>query len=153
MGPRREYPEHPFVGVGALVHRDGKVLLVRRAKEPNLGKWIIPGGLVELGEGLEDAVAREVKEELGITAKLEGMLDLASEIILDKEKQVRYHYVLVDFLVSIGDERIALNRESNSYDWFTPESVLKLDTTENTKRMVGRYVEIMKARANQHGLR
>src|SRR5437870_5743080 len=100
MQPRREYPDHPFVGVGALVHRGGKVLLVRRAKEPNKGRWIIPGGLVELGEKLEQAVLREVKEELGFDASIDLMLDVASEVALDDEERVKYHYVLIDFLVS-----------------------------------------------------
>src|SRR5437879_3655006 len=136
MEPRREYPDHPFVGVGALIHRDGKVLLVRRAKEPNKGKWIIPGGLVELGEPLEEAVLREVKEELGIDGKVEVMLDLASEVVLDENRRVKYHYVLIDYLVSPLQKDLILNNESSSYDWFAPESVEGLETTENTKKMV-----------------
>jgi ADP-ribose pyrophosphatase YjhB (NUDIX family) len=145
MEPRREYPDHPFVGVGALVHRDGKVLLVRRAKEPNKGKWIIPGGLVELGEPLEEAVLREVKEELGIDAKVEVMLDLASEVVLDENRRVKYHYVLIDYLVSPLQRDLVLNNESSSYDWFAPESVEDLETTENTKKMVRKFVEMTKA--------
>ncbi len=142
MQPRREYPDHPFVGVGALVHRGGKVLLVRRAKEPNRGKWIIPGGLVELGEPLEDAVVREMKEELGIDVKIDRMLDIANEVVFDESKRVKYHYVLIDFLVSPIQDEVILNDESSAYQWFAAESVLDLDTTANTKKMVRKYVEL-----------
>jgi 8-oxo-dGTP diphosphatase len=145
MQPKREYPDHPFVGVGALVHRGGKVLLARRTKEPNRGRWIIPGGLVELGEQLEDAVVREVREELGFEATADMMLDVASEVVLDDEERVKYHYVLVDFLVSPRrDDDVVLNEESSSYGWFTPESIEELDTTPNTKKMVRRYLQIAK---------
>ena len=153
MEPRREYPDHPFVGVGALIHREGKILLVMRAKEPNMGKWIIPGGLVELGESLEKAVLREVKEELGIDAKVEAMLDLASEVVLDENKRVKYHYVLIDYLVSPIQKDLILNNESSSYDWFKPESVKDLETTVNTKKIVQKYVELTKASIGLRELR
>jgi ADP-ribose pyrophosphatase YjhB (NUDIX family) len=150
MQPRREYPDHPFVGVGALVHRGGKILLVKRAKEPNKGRWIIPGGLVELGENLEQAVLREVKEELGFDASIDLMLDVASEVALDEEERVKYHYVLIDFLVSPNqhdDDVVVLNEESSSYQWFQPEGIDDLDTTPNTKKMVRKYLEVTKQHA------
>ena len=62
----REYPAHPVVGVGAVVVRDGKALIVKRAHEPRKGEWSLPGGLLELGESLQDAVRREIKEETAL---------------------------------------------------------------------------------------
>jgi 8-oxo-dGTP diphosphatase len=143
---RREYPDHPFVGVGALVHNGGRILLVKRGKEPNKGRWMIPGGLVELGEKLEEAVLREVKEELGFDASIDRMLDVANEVVLDEEERVKYHYVLIDFLVSPNQhDDVVLNEESSSYQWFAPESIDEVvDTTPNTKKMVRKYLEITK---------
>ena len=149
MPPRREYPDHPFVGVGALVHMEGKVLFVRRAREPNLGKWVIPGGIVELGEQLEEAALREVKEELGFEGRIDGVLGLANEVVLDENKRVQYHYVLIDFLVSPNRKGVVLNEESSSYGWFAPESVERLDSTPNTKKMVRKYLELIKVPEDQ----
>ena len=69
---RREYPEHPLVGVGGFIHKEGKVLLIRRKFEPNKGRWAPPGGLLEVGEDPEEAARREVREELGLEVEVEG---------------------------------------------------------------------------------
>ncbi len=141
----REYPDRPLVGVGAIVHSEGKILLVKRAKEPNRGVWIIPGGLVELGEGLEKAVVREVKEELGIDVSVESLLGVASEMVVDENSNIKYHYVLIDFVVAPVQNEIVLNDESEAYGWFSPETVLSIKTTDNTKNMIRRYIAVMAA--------
>jgi len=139
----REYPHSPLVGVGAVVHSEGKILLVKRAKEPNKGLWIIPGGLLELGESLEEAVAREVKEELGIDVRVESFLGIASEIVLDEKGTIKYHYVLIDFVVAPLQTEIILNEEAEDYGWFSPEMVFNVKTTENTKNMIRTYLAVM----------
>jgi len=137
---QREYPDRPLLGVGAIVHSEGKILLVKRAKEPNRGLWIIPGGLVELGESLEKAVAREVKEELGIDVSVESLLGIATELVVDENKRIKYHYVLIDFVVAPLQNEIVLNEESESYGWFSPEMILSIPTTDNIRNMVRRYI-------------
>jgi 8-oxo-dGTP diphosphatase len=141
----REYPDRPLVGVGAIVHSEGKILLIQRAKEPNRGLWIIPGGLVELGEGLEKAVVREVKEELGIDVSVESLLGVASEMVVDESNKVKYHYVLIDFVVAPLQNEIVLNEESDDYGWFSPETALSIRTTDNIRNMIRRYVAFMAA--------
>ncbi|MDD5191437.1 MAG: NUDIX domain-containing protein, partial [Dehalococcoidales bacterium] len=79
----RWYPDHPFVGVGALVVKDGRCLLIQRGKEPSKGKWSIPGGKVELGETIESAVRREVLEECGIDIIVLKILEATDSIIRD----------------------------------------------------------------------
>ena len=79
----RWYHGHPWVGVGAVVERDGKLLMVKRAKEPYKGMWSIPGGAVELGETLFEAAMRETMEETSITIKVERVLDSVDEVIRD----------------------------------------------------------------------
>ncbi|MBI3023380.1 MAG: NUDIX hydrolase [Thaumarchaeota archaeon] len=139
MHRRREYPEYPFVGVGALIHKGGKILLIKRRFEPNKGRWSLPGGLVERGEKVEEAALREVKEELGIGVTLERLIDIANEIIPDGKGRVKYHYVLIDFLARPKVGRIRLNKESSSYRWFEPETIEKLNTSRNTRAIVRKY--------------
>lgn len=141
MHSRREYPEYPFVGVGALIHRGGKILLIKRRFEPNKGRWSLPGGLVERGERVEEAALREVKEELGIRVVLEGLMGIANEIIQDENGLVKYHYVLVDFLARPKSEKIRLNRESSSFRWIRPETVENLNSSNNTKAIVRKYLQ------------
>ncbi len=140
MHSRREYPEYPFVGVGALIHRGGKILLIKRRFEPNKGRWSLPGGLVEKGEKVEEAVLREVREELGIGVTLEGLMGIANEIIQDENGLVKYHYVLVDFLARPKSGKIRLNKESSAFRWFEPRMVVKLNTSKNTQTIVLKYI-------------
>ncbi len=97
IGPR-EYPSAPIAGVGAVIVKGDKVLLVRRGREPLLGQWSLPGGAVELGESLEQAIVREVKEETGLAIAPVKILKVFDRIERDSAGEVRFHYVLVDFL-------------------------------------------------------
>ena len=97
-GIQRHYPQQPVVGVGAVVFKGGEVLLVCRGQEPALGSWSLPGGLVELGETLTDAIQRELAEETGLTVTLLGIAAVAERIFPDSDGRIAYHYVLVDYL-------------------------------------------------------
>jgi ADP-ribose pyrophosphatase YjhB (NUDIX family) len=133
---RREYPSRPLVGAGALVCDGPKVLLVKRKYPPNEGRWSLPGGLVELGERVEEAAAREVKEETGLDVVLERLLDVATDIHLDKRMRPRYHYVLVDYLAHSVGGRLRLNSESSAFGWFTAEQARRLDTSKETRNLL-----------------
>ena len=95
----REFPGHPRVGVGGIVVHDGKVLVVRRGHEPLKGRWSIPGGLVEVGESLQQAVRREIKEETGLDVEPLEMMGVFERIERDPARRgrIRYHYVIVDY--------------------------------------------------------
>ncbi len=94
---RREYPERPILGVAGVMFRNDAVLLARRAREPALGEWSLPGGGVELGESLVEALAREFMEETSVRIRVEGLVHLAERVIRDDRAGIRYHYVIADY--------------------------------------------------------
>jgi 8-oxo-dGTP diphosphatase len=93
----REYPEHPLVGVAAVIFDDASVWLGRRNQEPSKGMWSLPGGLVELGEPHLEALARELREELSIAIAVGGLVGVYDKIFRDPEDRVRFHYLVVDY--------------------------------------------------------
>lgn len=94
---KREYPESPIVGVGGVIFDEATVLLAERGQEPAIGTWSLPGGAVELGEKVVDALKREIREEIGIEIEVGGLIRVLDRILYDGEKRVRYHYVIVDY--------------------------------------------------------
>jgi ADP-ribose pyrophosphatase YjhB (NUDIX family) len=141
MASEREYPKCPLVGAGALVVRRGRILLVKRKNPPNRGRWTVPGGLVELGESVEEAAARELKEELGVRAKVGSLFDVITYVELDRSGRIRYHFVLVDYIVRPLGGRLRLNPESSAYGWFTEAQVEMLDMAEDTREVVLRCLK------------
>jgi 8-oxo-dGTP diphosphatase len=94
----REYPAHPVVGVGAVIVRDGRALIVKRAHEPRKGEWSLPGGLLELGESLQDAVRREIKEETSLDVAVGPVIETFDRVHRDEAGRIRYHFVIIDFV-------------------------------------------------------
>ena len=95
---KRDYPERPIIGVGAVIIREDRVLLVCRATEPLKGEWSVPGGVLELGEKLRDGIRREVLEETGLEVEPGEVLDVFDSIFRDEQGRTQYHYVLIDYL-------------------------------------------------------
>jgi ADP-ribose pyrophosphatase YjhB (NUDIX family) len=98
VNDRRTYPDRPYVGVGAVIVDDGKVLLVKRKYEPLAGRWSLPGGAVEVGETLEGSLVREMVEETGLDVEVGPVIEVFDRITRDEDGRVRYHFVLVDYL-------------------------------------------------------
>jgi len=137
---RRIYPKAPLVGVGAVVQRDGKVLLVRRAYEPGRGLWSIPGGLVEVGETVREAAKREVEEETGISVELGELIDVFDNIVRGEAGKVKFHYILVDFFARPTSANPEIHPSSEVLDarWFTPEELKGIPLTKTSERLLRR---------------
>jgi 8-oxo-dGTP diphosphatase len=129
---RRRYPVAPVVSVGVLVVRGGKILLAQRGHEPAEGLWTFPGGVVELGETLVQAAAREVREECGIDVVVRKPLTVVDRIFRDAEGQVEYHYVIVEMLADNLQGKVSPGSDACAVGWFTPEEMQSLPMTEGS---------------------
>src|SRR6202008_5089448 len=114
---KREYPETPLVGVGAIIIEKGRVALVRRSNPPLEGKWSIPGGVLEVGETLRKAVVREALEETGLTIEPGELLGVFERVIADDQGRMRYHYVLIDFLCRRVAGELAAGDDASEVRW------------------------------------
>ena len=128
---KREYPESPLVGVGAVIvddHREEKrVLLIRRGTAPLLGEWSLPGGVLECGETLREAVVREAREETGLVVETDEMLGVYERVIRGDEGRVRYHYVLIDFLCRPVAGDLKAGSDAADVRWFTRDELPALN--------------------------
>ena len=99
------YPERPLVGVGILIEREDKYLLIKRAAEPDAGLWSIPGGMVEVGEKAAEAAIREALEETSLEVEIEKIIGVVDKIVPDDEGEIKYHFVIIDYLAKpVGGE-------------------------------------------------
>jgi ADP-ribose pyrophosphatase YjhB (NUDIX family) len=119
----REYPETPFVGVGAVIVRDNRVLLIRRGQPPLLGEWSLPGGVLECGETLREAAIREAREETGLVVDVGEMLGVYERVIRSEDARVRYHYVLIDFLCWPVAGELKAGSDAADAGWFSREEL------------------------------
>ena len=125
---QREFPSSPLVGVGAVVVHEARVLLVQRGTEPLKGQWSLPGGLIEVGELLSDAVAREVLEETGLVVEPVELVELLDRIHREGER-VRYHYVIADYLCWVTGGSMLAASDAAAVRWAGPAEwgALRLD--------------------------
>ena len=132
----REYPDNPLVGVGAVIIEGDRVLLIRRGQPPLLGEWSLPGGVLECGETLREAVAREAREETGLLVETGEMLGVYERVIRDDEKRVRYHYVLIDFLCRAIGGDLKAGSDAADVRWFTRDEIPALNLAYDANDVV-----------------
>jgi mutator protein MutT len=115
-----DYPPAPVVGVGAVVVDGDRVLLVRRAHPPRQGEWSLPGGKVQLGESLHDAVRRELREETGLEVAVGPLVELFDRVHRDAGGRVRYHFVIADYLCRPVGGTLVAGDDAAAVAWVTP---------------------------------
>jgi len=135
---RREYPSQPLVGIGAVIVQDGKILLVKRASEPDKGKWSVPGGLVELSEKLEKTVIREVKEETNLDVEVVRLIDAVDNIVLDLNRKLRFHFVILDYLTELKGGSLQSSSDVTDAKWVRIEEAEDYDLTKTFREFLKR---------------
>jgi 8-oxo-dGTP diphosphatase len=146
MSDGREYPSVPRVGVGAVVLDNGRVLLVRRGKQPLIGKWSLPGGMVELGETTREAIRREVAEECGLEIRVGEVAGILDRVVRDAEGRIRYHWVLVDYVAFLESGTLCAASDADEAQWVDVDDVERLDTTDGLMDMIRRAVTVAEGR-------
>ena len=139
----REYPDAPRVGVGAVVLEGDCVLLVQRGRPPSQGKWSLPGGLVHLGERLEDAVRREVEEECGLAVRVVDVCGVIDRVVRDPGAsegggRVRYHWVIVDYVAEPAGGVLQAASDAADARWVRLDDLSRYDTTDGLADMIHR---------------
>ena len=133
---QREYPQQPLIGVGAIIIKDRRVVLIKRGKPPLLGEWSIPGGMLELGETLRQGAEREAFEETGFTVHATELLGVFERIVPDANQRTSYHYVLIDFFCEIISGELCAGHDASDARWFTPQEVAALPLAEDTAAVI-----------------
>jgi ADP-ribose pyrophosphatase YjhB (NUDIX family) len=133
---KREFPEVPLVGVGAIIIEDSRVLLVKRAHPPLQAQWSIPGGVLEVGELIREAAIREAREETGLIVEPGELLGVYDRVLRDLEQRVQYHYVLIDFLCRRTGGELQAADDADEVRWFTREQLPPVNLAEDTQDVI-----------------
>ena len=139
----RTYPTRPYLAVSAAIFRDGRVLIVRRARPPAHGLYTLPGGGVELGETLEGAIIREVREETGLEIAPLALVGFREAIARDAAGRVERHFVILPFAARWVGGEIALSEELAEAHWRKLDELTGLKTTEGLAEIIAAAAERM----------
>jgi ADP-ribose pyrophosphatase YjhB (NUDIX family) len=137
----RTYPQRPFLAVSAAIVRDGKILVVRRARPPAQGVFTLPGGVVEIGETLVEAVAREVHEETSMVIEPVALAGFREAIVRDPQDRVERHFVILCFAARWQAGEPVLNEELSEAHWLDPTELANLQTTAGLAEIVAAAFE------------
>jgi 8-oxo-dGTP diphosphatase len=140
----REYPTRPLIGTGALIFQHGNLLLIKRGAQPGQGKWSVPGGLVELGETVQDAMIREVKEEVGLDVEALKFMDVWDSVTLNENRRIQYHFVIVEFLVRILGGVLKTAGDALEAKWVPLEEVEKYNLTDTFRKFFEKHRDELK---------
>jgi ADP-ribose pyrophosphatase YjhB (NUDIX family) len=132
----RRYPQRPIIGVGAIMLKRDRVLMAQRGKEPLKGSWSLPGGALETGETLANAVRREVREETGLEIRPLGVLGIFERLMRDASGAPEYHYVLIDYMCRVIGGTLAPGDDVCAVEWVRRRDLAKLQITEGTLAVI-----------------
>ena len=132
----RRYPDRPVLGVGAVVLAGDQVLLVKRGSPPSQGLWSLPGGAVETGESLREAVAREVAEETGVAVEVGPLLGVFERLLKDGQGRLEYHYVLLDYLCHAEPTPPRAGDDAAAARWVALKELDQVGLTPDTAELI-----------------
>ena len=138
----REFPTQPVVGVGAVILDGDRVLLVKRGHEPLKGQWSLPGGTVELGETLEKALAREVREETGLEITIGPLVEVFDRIDRASDGRITYHFVIVDFACAPAGGSLTHASDADDARWVLLSDLRAYELTEKATTVIHKSLEL-----------
>jgi len=154
MAFSREYPDRPVMGVGGVIIDNGRTVLIRRGTEPLLGEWSIPGGTIEIGETLEEAVHRELREETGLEVRVLELIELFDRIYLDQhstaatdKKKPRFHYVIADYLCELTGGEPRAGSDVTDLALAREDELVRFHLTEKATSVLKKAFAMSRARA------
>lgn len=147
----REYPERPIVAVGGVVVHEGRVLLIRRGRPPMEGRWSIPGGILELGETIADAVARELKEETGVQIRVLELIEIYEKVARDERGFAQYHFVILDYRCEFVEGAARAGGDVTDAAWVSEQQLDSIGLTAAAKRVIRKAFSAVRARAVAQG--
>jgi ADP-ribose pyrophosphatase len=138
---KRDYPDRPIVGAGAVIVQDSRVVLVRRGSEPLKGKWTIPGGMVELGETVRECAVREALEETGLLVEAGAVLEVVDSMIAAPDGRMQYHYVLIDLFCRPQRGELRAGGDAMDACWADARDLERFQLTEAASRIIRKALE------------
>ncbi|MGH9709324.1 MAG: NUDIX hydrolase [Candidatus Acidiferrales bacterium] len=138
MTEGREYPERPVIAVGGVVISDARVLLIRRGQPPLEGRWSIPGGLLELGETIAQAIERELMEEAGVQVRPLELIEIYEKVLRLANQPPQYHFVILDYLCELLGGNAQAGTDVTDVAWSTEDELDRFNLTTEAKRVVKR---------------
>ena len=146
MTVRREYPERPLVGVGGVVIRDERALLIRRGSAPLEGEWSIPGGMLEIGETILEGVQRELLEETAIEVKVLDLIEVFERVNRDEGGRWKYHFVILDYLCEAVRGEALAGSDVTDVAWARESELSEYSLTPTAARVIQKAFEMARGR-------
>src|SRR5262245_11299947 len=140
-----EFPAAPVVGVGAVIVRDGKALIIKRAHEPRKGEWSLPGGLLELGESLIDAVKREIKEETSLDIEVGQVIETFDRVHRDEEGRIRYHFVIIDYVCWPTGGEATAGSDAEGVAWVRADEIDAYKVNAHAKAVIEKGLGVLRS--------
>lgn len=134
----RQYAVYPRVGIGVILIKENHILLVKRKQSPNKNKWTFPGGMIELGEPIEQAVHREIYEECNLFIEIKKLIDTFEYIERDQQNKIKYHYIILEYLAQYLSGTLRAKSDISAVEWIHADRFPELDSTEGTFNLLNK---------------
>jgi 8-oxo-dGTP diphosphatase len=141
---KRDYPDRPLVGVGAVIAHEGRVVIVQRGTEPLKGQWSVPGGALEIGETLRQCAVREALEETGLEVEAGEVLEVFDAIYVEPDGRILYHYVLIDFACRLLAGELRAGGDAVQAKWVTLEELAAYQVAETARKVIAKALALTK---------